>query len=101
MIGRIRYRDTGDGAARVPFATLAARRPDLARAGLRYLADAGLELPDDAPRGEGWREPPTLDDWLVLIGDYAVGCLRAHPGEAAERAVRRSSDGACAISASC
>jgi len=85
VIGRIRHRDTGDGAARVPFSTLAARRPDLARAGLRYLADAGLELPDDAPRGEGWREPPTLEDWLVLIGDYAVGCLRAHPGEAAER----------------
>jgi superfamily II DNA or RNA helicase len=85
VIGRIRYRDTGDGAARVPFSTLVARRPELARAGLRYLASGGLELPDDAPRGEGWREPPTLDDWLVLIGDYAVGCLRAHPGEAAER----------------
>lgn len=85
VIGRIRYRDTGDGAARVPFSTLVARRPELARAGLRYLASGGLELPDDAPRGEGWREPPTLDDWLVLISDYAVGCLRAHPGEAAER----------------
>ncbi len=85
VIGRIRYRDTGDGAARVPFSTLVARRPELARAGLRYLASGRLELPDDAPRGEGWREPPTLDDWLVLISDYAVGCLRAHPGEAAER----------------
>ena len=85
VIGRIRYRDTGDGAARVPFSTLVARRPELARAGLRYLASGGLELPDDAPRGEGWREPPTLDDWLVLISDYAVGCLRAHPGDAAER----------------
>ncbi|HEX6390940.1 MAG TPA: DEAD/DEAH box helicase family protein, partial [Solirubrobacteraceae bacterium] len=85
VIARLRYRDTGDGAARVPFATLAAKRPDLARAGLRYLHDAGLELPDDAPRGEGWRAPPALEDWLVLIGDYAVGCLRAHPGEAAER----------------
>jgi hypothetical protein len=85
VIGRIRYRDTGDGAARVPFSTLIARRPELARAGLRYLASGGLELPDDAPRGEGWREPPTLDDWLVLISDYAVGCLHAHPGEAAER----------------
>lgn len=85
VIGRIRYRDTGDGEARVPFSTLVARRPDLARAGLRYLASSGLPLPDDAPRGEGWREPPTLDDWLVLIGDYAVGCLRVHPGEAAER----------------
>jgi hypothetical protein len=85
VIGRIRYRDTGDERSRVPFSTLAARRPDLARAGLRYLSNAGLELPDDAPRGEGWREPPTLEDWLVLIGDYSVGCLRAHPGEAAER----------------
>lgn len=85
VIGRLRYRDSGDGAARVAFATLAAKRPDLARAGLRYLHDAGLDLPDDAPRGEGWREPPTLEDWLVLIGDYAVGCLRIHPGEAAER----------------
>jgi superfamily II DNA or RNA helicase len=85
VIARMRYRDTADGAARVPFSTLAAQRPELARAGLRYLSDAGLELPDDAPRGEGWREPPTLDDWLVLIGDYAVGCLRAHPGDAAER----------------
>ena len=85
VIGRLRYRDSGDGAARVPFANLAARRPDLARAGLRYLQAANLELPDDAPRGEGWREPPTLEDWLVLIGDYAVGCLRASPGEAADR----------------
>jgi superfamily II DNA or RNA helicase len=84
VIGRIRYRDTGDGAARVPFSTLAARRPELARAGLRYLTSAGLELPDDAPRGEGWREPPTMDDWLVLISDYALGCLRAHSREAAE-----------------
>src|SRR3954470_9425649 len=85
VIGRLRYRDSGDGAAPVPFASLAARRPELARAGLRYLVQGGLELPDDAPRGEGWREPPTLDDWLVLIGDYAVGCLRASPGEAADR----------------
>lgn len=85
VIGRIRYSDDGTGRARVGFATLAARRPDLARAGLRYLHADGLELPDDAPRGEGWREPPTLDDWLVLLGDYAVGCLRGHPGAPAQR----------------
>jgi len=84
VIARMRYRDSGDAAARVPFATLAARRPELARAGVRYLHEARLELPDDAPRGEGWRLAPTLEDWLVLIGDYAVGCLRAHPGAAAE-----------------
>jgi hypothetical protein len=85
VIGRIRYRDSGDDAARVPFSTLATRRPELARAGLRYLGSAGLELSDDAPRGKGWREPPTLDEWLVLISDYALGCLRAHRGERAER----------------
>ena len=84
VIGRLRYRDTGDGAARVAFATLAAAaRTSPAPAALP--GRRGLDLPDDAPRGEGWREPPTLDDWLVLIGDYAVGCLRAAPGEAADR----------------
>ncbi|CAA9475391.1 MAG: hypothetical protein AVDCRST_MAG53-260 [uncultured Solirubrobacteraceae bacterium] len=85
VIGRIRYSDDGTGQARVPFSTLAARRPELARAGLRYLHADDLELPEDAPRGEGWRAPPTLDDWLVLLGDYAVGCLRGHPGAPAER----------------
>lgn len=85
VIGRIRYRDTAGSDARLPFATFAKRRPELARAGLRYFHQAGLPLPDDAPRGEGWREPPTLDDWIVLLSDYTVGCLRGHPGEAAER----------------
>ncbi|MGE4426307.1 MAG: DEAD/DEAH box helicase family protein, partial [Solirubrobacteraceae bacterium] len=86
VIGRVRDRDTGiDGGARLPFATLLARRPDLARAGLRWLHAGGLEPPDDAPHGEGFREPPALEDWLVLISDYAVGCLRAHASDAAER----------------
>ena len=85
VIGRIRHRDDGTGSARVSFASLAARRPDLARAGLRYLHAGNLEMPDDAPRGEGWREPLTLDDWLVLLGDYAVGCLRGRGDGAAER----------------
>lgn len=85
VIGRIRHRDDGTGSARLPFASLAARRPDLVRAGLRYLHAGKLELPDDAPRGEGWREPLTLDDWLVLLGDYAVGCLRGRAEVAAER----------------
>lgn len=83
VIGRIRHR--GQGEARVGFSTLAQRRPELARAGLRYLHTGGLELPEDAPRGEGWREPMSLEDWLVLLGDYAGACLRAHPGAAADR----------------
>ncbi|HST39681.1 MAG TPA: DEAD/DEAH box helicase family protein, partial [Conexibacter sp.] len=110
VIARIRYRDaeaggggsgsadasagTGGGGAdasageatpRLSFAAFAKRNPRLARAGLRYLGSAGLELPPDAPRGELTSAPPELDDWLALLDDWALRCLRAHPGEAAER----------------
>lgn len=53
------------------------RHPALARAGARYLASGGGELPAEIPRGEGYREPPALDDWLVLLEDYALRCLAA------------------------
>ncbi len=82
VTGRMRYR--GEGDAEIPFGELLRRQPALARAGLRYLASAGLPLPPGAPRGEGFREAPTLDDWVTLISDYAVRCLRAHPGVEAE-----------------
>ena len=82
---RMRYRTLSPPTqAEIPFGELLRKQPALARAGLRYLASAGLPLPPGAPRGEGFREPPTLDDWVVLISDYAVRCLRAHPGEEAE-----------------
>ncbi len=81
---RMRYRTTSPPTrAEIPFGELLRKQPALARAGLRYLGSAGLPLPPGAPRGEGFREPPTLDDWVVLISDYAVRCLRAHPGEEA------------------
>ncbi len=61
-------------------------RPALARAGVRFLGSAGLTLPDGAPRGESYRRPPDLDDWLVLLEDYALRCLHTSPEpEAAER----------------
>jgi superfamily II DNA or RNA helicase len=75
---RLRYR--GEGDAEIPFGELLRRQPALARAGLRYLASAGLPLPPGAPRGEGFREAPTIDDWIVLLSDYAIRCLRAHEG---------------------
>ncbi|MEA2127019.1 MAG: hypothetical protein QOI80_3801 [Solirubrobacteraceae bacterium] len=71
---RMRYR--GDGDAEIPFGELLRRQPALARAGLRYLASAGLPLPPGAPRGEGFREPPSIDDWIALLSDYAIRCLR-------------------------
>jgi hypothetical protein len=35
------------------------------------------------PRGEGYREPPDLADWLVLLEDYALRCLAADSSDSA------------------
>jgi superfamily II DNA or RNA helicase len=75
---RMRYR--GADEAEVPFGELLRRQPALAAAGLRYLGSAGLPLPPGAPRGERFRAPPTMDDWIVLLEDYALRCLRCHEG---------------------
>jgi superfamily II DNA or RNA helicase len=83
-----RLRHRGEGDAEISFGELLRRQPDLARAGLRYLHAAGLPPPPGAPRGEGFREPPAMEDWLALISDYALRCLRAHAdatGEADRR----------------
>ena len=46
----------------------------------------GIEPPDDAPRGEQQRADLTIDDWVVLLEDYALRCLRADASaEAATR----------------
>ncbi|HEY7075350.1 MAG TPA: DEAD/DEAH box helicase family protein, partial [Solirubrobacteraceae bacterium] len=58
-------------------------RPALARAGIRFLGGAGLALPEGAPRGESYRRSPDLDDWLVLLEDYALRCLHPSPEPAA------------------
>jgi superfamily II DNA or RNA helicase len=84
VIGRMRdrARNATDDAA-VSWNTFQRRHPALARAGARFLASGGLELPPGVPRGEGYREPPALDDWLVLLEDYALHCLAADPSGAA------------------
>ena len=40
-------------------------------------------MPRGAPRGEAYRQPPDLDDWLVLLEDYALRCLAADASPAA------------------
>ena len=82
--GRILGRDTESGAA-LSFPAFARRHPDLARAGIRYLRQTGAELPVDAPRGEGWSEAPDVDDWLVLLEDWALRALRPAAGPDAAR----------------
>src|SRR6266545_1327678 len=83
VVTRLRARRTGEGEPELSWASFQRRHPALARAGLRFLGSAGLLLPEGAPRGEGYREPPTLDDWLVLLEDYALRCLAPDPSPAA------------------
>ncbi|MEQ8834508.1 MAG: DEAD/DEAH box helicase family protein [Miltoncostaeaceae bacterium] len=75
-----------DNDAALSWAAFARRRPRLARAGARFLISAGLTPPAGAPTGEGYREEPGLEDWLALLQDYVLRCLRTHPSpEAAAR----------------
>jgi superfamily II DNA or RNA helicase len=87
VITRVRERRRSpDDETQVPWEEFQRARPALARAGVRFLGSAGLELPEGAPRGEAYRRAPDLDDWLVLLEDYALRCLHASPeDEAADR----------------
>jgi superfamily II DNA or RNA helicase len=87
VIRRLRDRKrAADDDAEVPWEAFQKRSPALARAGVRFLAGASLELPDGAPRGEAYRRPPDLEDWLVLLEDYALRCLAPNgSGRAADR----------------
>jgi superfamily II DNA or RNA helicase len=80
VLTRLRERGLGpDRGAVVSWAAFQRRHPALARAGARFIVAAGLPLPDGMPRGEGYREEPGLADWLVLLEDYVLRCLRADP----------------------
>ena len=81
MITRVRERRrSADDETQVPWEEFQRARPALARAGVRFLGSAGLALPEGAPRGEAYRRAPDLDDWLVLLEDYALRCLHAVAG---------------------
>jgi superfamily II DNA or RNA helicase len=87
VITRLRERRrSADDDAEVPWEAFQKRHPALARAGVRFLGSAGLALPPGAPRGEAYRRPPDLEDWLVLLEDYALRCL--HPAASPEAADR-------------
>ena len=80
---------SADDDAEVPWEAFQKRSPKLARAGVRFLLSGGLELPTGAPRGEAYRQPPDLDDWLVLLEDYALRCLAPQQRARGRRALRR------------
>ena len=85
LLSRLSERLAASGG-RLSWAELARRRPRLADAGLRWMHARGIAPPDDAPRGEQYRADLTIDDWVVLLEDYALRCLRA---DASAEAARR------------
>ncbi|MEX2426561.1 MAG: DEAD/DEAH box helicase family protein [Thermomicrobiaceae bacterium] len=57
--------------------------PDLARAVLRLCYRFEVAPPDGVRLREPHRQPMSADDWVLLIEDFAVRCLRLsqHPGD--------------------
>ncbi len=87
VITRLRHRTRpGEDESEVPWSDFQRRHPALAGAGVRFLASARLPLPPGAPRGEAYRRPPDLDDWVVLLEDWVLRCL---DGQAAPEAAAR------------
>ena len=84
LLARLRERRTA-GGGQLSWAELARRQPRFADSGLRWLHARGERPPDGAPRGERYRAPLGMDDWVALLDDYALRCLRAHPGEESAR----------------
>ncbi len=67
---RSRRRRRRGAVGGVPEALARARPRRRALPALRRAA-----APTGAPRGEAYRRAPDLDDWLVLLEDYALRCL--------------------------
>jgi superfamily II DNA or RNA helicase len=95
VITRLRHRTrAGEDASELPWSEFQRRHPALAAAGVRFLASAGLPLPPGAPRGEAYRRPPDLDDWVVLLEDWV---LRGLDGQSAPEAAARREAVAAAL----
>ena len=87
LLARLRERRTAAGA-QLSWGELQRRRPRLAEAGLRWLHHVGEPPPDGAPRGERFRAELTIDDWVVLLEDYALRSLQAGGDEERLAALR-------------
>jgi hypothetical protein len=76
VLNRLRdRRRSANDDAELSWAEFQKRSPRLARAGVRFLLSAEMQPPTGAPRGEAYRQHPDLEDWLVLLEDYALRCL--------------------------
>ena len=74
-----RYARSGE-----PWHELERRTPESAAAALRLVHAGLLAMPRGARLREEHRHPPSADDWVALIDDWARGCLLAsgEPGDA-------------------
>jgi hypothetical protein len=84
LASRLSERRAAGGGA-LTWSELARRQPRLAEAGLRWMHARGVPPPADAPRGERHRATLQIDDWVVLLEDYALRCLGADPSDEAQR----------------
>ena len=75
---RIFERKTKEGVE-VAWPRFESDHPELALAALRYCNANRLDPPEGVRLGEAERQPLTADDWVVMIGDYAIGHLRESP----------------------
>ena len=78
---RVVERRAADTGAQLSWEHFAKDQPVLADAALRLHGDGLLPLPEGAAIREQHRHPPSAEDWVALIGDYAKHCLL--PGMAA------------------
>jgi hypothetical protein len=63
-------------------------RPELSTAALRFHHAGLLALPEGARPREEHRQPPGAADWVALLDDYVIRCLRPGGHDAAVAAIR-------------
>lgn len=81
MISRIIERRLADGSQR-EWRKLFAARPDFSTAGVKYLRQAGIRIPRDITLTAEMAGNMTLEDWAILIEDYALNRLKVSADEA-------------------
>ena len=66
----------GEDGEQQPFEALFNREPLLCIAGVKFLLDRGEAMPADIPIVEEMLEPLRVDDWLVLLENFALRVLK-------------------------
>jgi hypothetical protein len=81
MVSRIIERRMADGSQR-DWRKLFASRPEYSAAGVKYLRMMGIRIPPDITLSMEMAGEPSLEDWALLIEDYALNRLKLSSDEA-------------------